>query len=221
MKKLFLAIRRGDVDLVRQLLEKQPELVHCTAKQPPKKDRGQSPLQVAIKTGQFEIAEYLIDRNADLNFMEAEACCNDWRAPVLHDAVIAAVMCSRWNTNDQLMGFQVYSTREEALRAYAVLEKMIRRGADVNGIDSFGYSVLFRFCLQAAQILPRSIRGEHREEKRVLTEALLEDLKRILELLKKAGADPTYQAPILGKSVLSYYREGPLAMLLKEAFGNP
>ena len=222
MKKLFLAIRHGDCGAVRQMIEKQPELVHCTAKQPPKKDDGQSPLQVAIKTGHFEIAEYLIERNADLNFMEAETSCNTWRAPVLHDAVIAAVMCSRWNTNDRWMGFQVFSTEEKALQAYAVLEKMLQLGADVNGVDSFGYSVLFRFCLQAEQILPRWIRDEHREaDDRVLTEELREDLKRILELLKKAGADPAYQAPILGKSVLSYYQEGCLALLLKETFGNP
>ena len=153
MKKLFLAIRHGESETVRQLIEKNPELVNCTAKQPPKKDDGQSPLQVALKTGQFEIAEYLIERNADLNFMEAETSCNKWRAPVLHDAVIAAVMCSRWNTLDQLRGFQVFSTEEKALQAYAVLEKMLQRGADVNGVDSIGYSVLFRFCLQALYLL--------------------------------------------------------------------
>ena len=43
----------------------------------------------------------------------------------------------------------------------------------------------------------------------------------LVRLLKKAGADPAYQAPILGKSVLSYYQEGCLALLLKETFGNP
>ena len=221
MKKLFLAIRHGESETVRQLIEKNPELVNCTAKQPPKKDDGQSPLQVALKTGQLEIADYLIKRNADLNFMEADSCCNDWRAPVLHDAVIAAVMCSRWNTLDRLMGFRVFSTEEKALQAYAVLEKMLQRGADVNGVDSFGYSVLFRFCLQAEQILPTWIRNEHREANdHVLTEELREDLKRILNLLKKAGADPAYRAPILGRSVLAYYQEGSLAMLLKEAFEN-
>ena len=51
MKKLFKAIRNNDLDTVRQLIEKKPELVNCTAKQPPKKDDGQSPLQVALKTG--------------------------------------------------------------------------------------------------------------------------------------------------------------------------
>ena len=222
MKKLFLAIRRGELETVKQLIEKNPALVNCTAQQPPKKDDGQSPLQVALKTGNFEIADYLIGRNADVNFMEAESCGSQWRAPVIHDAVIAAVMCSRWNTNDPYQGFRAFSTENQAGRACAVLAKMLDRGADVNAVDSFGYSVLFRFCIQAEQILPRQIPGECRESKdRLFTEALREDLVRILKLLKQAGADPAYQAPVLGKSVLARYQEGSLAMLLKEVFGNP
>ena len=76
MKKLFKAIRDKDFELVIQLISSNPELANCTAKQPPKKDDGQSPLQVALKTGAFEIANYLIDNGADLNFMEDESCCN-------------------------------------------------------------------------------------------------------------------------------------------------
>ncbi|WP_243428900.1 ankyrin repeat domain-containing protein [Clostridium botulinum] len=74
MKKLFIAIRQGDINTVKILLEKKPELISCTAKQPPKKDHGQSPLQVAIKSGNFEIAEYFLDCGADVNFMEKESC---------------------------------------------------------------------------------------------------------------------------------------------------
>ncbi|MCT4595158.1 MAG: ankyrin repeat domain-containing protein [Anaeromicrobium sp.] len=39
---------------------------------PPKKDDGQSPLQVALKTGNFQIADFLIDNGANLNFMEVD-----------------------------------------------------------------------------------------------------------------------------------------------------
>ena len=51
MKKLFTAIRSSDLEMVQQLIEKKPALANCVAKQPPKKDDGQSPLQVALKTG--------------------------------------------------------------------------------------------------------------------------------------------------------------------------
>ena len=48
MKKLFKAIRNGDFNEVKEIITKKPELVNCVAKQPPKKDDGQSPLQVAL-----------------------------------------------------------------------------------------------------------------------------------------------------------------------------
>lgn len=70
--------------MVRTLIENKEELVNCVAKQPPKKDDGQSPLQVALKTGALDIVEYLIDCGADLNYMEDESCCNEWRTPVIH-----------------------------------------------------------------------------------------------------------------------------------------
>ena len=117
MKKIFKAIKDKDFDLVRTLIENKEELVNCVAKQPPKKDDGQSPLQVALKTGALDIAEYLIDCGADLNYMEDESCCNEWRTPVIHDAINAAVMKCRWNTNDKIRGFIEYSTEKEARKA--------------------------------------------------------------------------------------------------------
>ena len=138
MKKLFKAIRAQDYELVKQIIEAKPELVNCTAKQPPKKDDGQSPLQVALKTGAFDIADYLINQGADLNFMEDASCCNSWRTPVVFDAITAAVMTSRWNTNTSYGGLQVFSTLEDADRAYEILEKMLQAGADPNRTDSYG-----------------------------------------------------------------------------------
>ena len=35
MKKLFTAIRASDFEMVRQIIEKKPELVNCVAKKPP------------------------------------------------------------------------------------------------------------------------------------------------------------------------------------------
>ncbi len=97
MKKLFTAIRQGDSETVKELIKKNPELVNCVAKQPPKKDYGQSPLQVAFKSsgGTTEMVHYLIEKGANVNFMESKDCCNEWRAPVLHDAIIAACEMAR------------------------------------------------------------------------------------------------------------------------------
>lgn len=161
MKKLFQAIRQGNTAAVRELLEKKPELISCTAKQPPKKDDGQSPLQVALKTNRLEIAEYLLDLGADVNFMEAENCASGWRAPVLHDAVNAAVMNSRWSVNSQAMygGIKVFHTREEADRAYLILKRMLDLGADIRGVDSYGNSCVAG--LPAGETDPARIQSHH------------------------------------------------------------
>ena len=62
MNKLFKDIRHSDVDAVRVAISKNITVVNevYTAKAP-KKDIGQSPLQVAIKCGEFEIIELLVN----------------------------------------------------------------------------------------------------------------------------------------------------------------
>jgi hypothetical protein len=220
MKKLFTAIRASDLEMVRQIIEKNPELVNCVAKQPPKKDDGQSPLQVALKSGNTAIANYLLDMGAEVNFIEDESCCNAWRTPVIHDAINCAVMSCRWNTNDKNMGFKVFSTKEKAAEALDVLKRMLDMGADVNALDSYGNSGSNRFALQAKQILPSYNYVEHREGKdRIFTEELHEDLRSVLQALKDAGADISYKAPNLGYSVREFCSEGSISILFDEVFG--
>lgn len=216
MKKLFQAIRSSDFDTVKQLLDKKPELISCTAKQPPKKDDGQSPLQVALKTGNFEIANYLLDLGADVNFMEADTCCNEWRAPVIHDAIVAAVMCSRWNVNSSLYGgLKEFSTKEKADVAYQILERIIGLGADVNAKDSYGVSCMWRFCSQARQILPTYNHVQQKLlEDRIFTSELKDDLSRIFCILLENGMDLEYIAPSFSCSAKEMYGEEPVGYFL-------
>ena len=217
MKKLFKAIRDRNIELVKQLIDSNPELVNCTAKQPPKEDDGQSPLQVALKAGAFDIAEYLINNGADLNFMEDESCCNEWRTPVIHDAINAAVMSSRWNINNQHMGFKVFSTEENAITARRVLEKMLQLGSDINKLDSYGISGIWRFCLQAKQILPSFNYSTDCEcDDRIFTVELETDLVSILKLLYSYGADLSYVSPNVGFAVKEFYTKGSMAKLLSQ-----
>ena len=217
MKKLFKAIRDKNIELVKQLIINDPVLVNCTAKQPPKKDDGQSPLQVALKTGAFDIADFLIDNGADLNFMEDESCCNTWRAPVIHDAINASVMSSRWNTNNPYTGFEVYSTEENAITARKLLEKMLQLGSDINKLDSYGSSGIWRYCLQANQILPRFNYATNCEcDDRIFTVELETDLLSILKLLCKYGADLSYVSPNVGLTVKAFYANGSMAKLLSQ-----
>lgn len=202
MKKLFTAIKRGDADTVRSLLDKKPDLIRCTATKPPKQDDGQSPLQVAIRSQMPEIAEFLLDRGADVDFMESEDCCNSWRMPAFHDAVVMAVMFSRWNVLRPDGQIEVHSTRERADTAYRLLERIMSQVTDIRACDSYGNSCMDRAVLDARRILPGFHFGTKEVLKdRVVTEELSGDLTRIFDLLRSAGAqlravDPDVREPV-------------------------
>lgn len=62
MNKLFADIRHGDIDAVKSAISKNPEVVNeMFSGSKPKKDIGQSPLQVALKCAQFDIIDLLLD----------------------------------------------------------------------------------------------------------------------------------------------------------------
>ncbi len=217
MKKLFQAIRKHDFETVKELIEAKPELVNCVAKQSPKSDDGQSPLQVALKTGGLTISEYLLDHGADVNFMESKDCCNAWRAPVIHDAINAAVMCSRYNTRDYDSGkYIVENDKKLAERALRILERMIAMGADVNAADSYGNTCLWRFCLQAAQILP-SYDYQNKAEltDRKFTKEVADDLSKIVKVLRRAGMDMKAPDRHTGKTAIEYYKGQSIVKILK------
>ncbi|MDO4381299.1 MAG: ankyrin repeat domain-containing protein [Clostridia bacterium] len=193
MKKLFQAIRKKDNDTVKQLIEKQPKFVNCIAKQPPKKDDGQSPLQIAIKTGNFEIADFLIERGSDVNFIEPEGSYDDWRMPVLNYAILAAVMNCRHNSKFESGGkifFQEFSSKEKADASFGILKRLLESGADVGKKESHGASCVWRLCKSAEDILPSYSWEEHRvSDSAEVTSQWRSDLSRIFAVLKEYGAD--------------------------------
>ena len=214
MKKLFTAIHKGDLDTVQKLLDKDPALIACTAKKPPKNDDGQSPLQVALKSGQLEIAVFLLDRGADVNFIESPDCVNDWRMPVLQDAITCAIMCCRWNTVAPDSTVEVFSTQERADAAFAILERMIS-AADVTCKDSCGNGCHERAILSARQILPRWDRAAKcAMDDRKLTDELRHDLSRIFRLLIDAGVPTDNNDPNWGMPLAQVYKDEPVGEFL-------
>lgn len=171
MKKLFTFIRQGKLDEVKRILEKKPELVHCVSGALPKKDHGQSTLQVALKAGNYEIADYLIEHGADINFMEAEDDDPGVRAPVLFDAInsmIASLYYKRFDDSETAFGF---------------VKKLVERGADVNKLASNGYDAInwavseAELLFERASVYPQS------------QEAVRKQLARLLDFLIEHGAD--------------------------------
>lgn len=210
MKKLFTAIRKKDFETVKNLINKSPDLISCVSSGAPKTDEGQSPLQVALKSSSCEIINFLLDKGADINFIESQNASNPLRAPVIHDAINRAIMSTRWNVNHP-DGLEVFNSKEVADEAFDVLNKIILLGADVNALDSFGNSCLDRACLQARQILPRNNTND-----RILTDELKMDLNRIFKLLIEHGADLNYISPTaFGKTYIEQYRNEAVGLFLK------
>lgn len=194
MKKLFTVIRQGKLDEVKMILEKKPELVNCVSGALPKKDHGQSPLQVALKTGKYEIADYLISHGADVNFMEAEDDDPGLRAPVLFDAINATItsLC--------------YRRVDESDIAFDYVKLLIEKGADVNksasnGFDSINWSICTAELLFERPTIYPNVQEKVREQ-----------LTRILDILIENGADYVawanrghYPEPYPGPSNKSMY----------------
>lgn len=141
MKKLFKAIKRNDFEEVKRIIEshyEEPELVNCISKAPPKMDAGQSALQVAIKNGgwhDMRIISYLLDKGADVNYMEDDKGLNPneiacW--PVLMDMARAVYS----NSTELYFKYHPEETKGKSDDAIAVFERMLDLGADPNKTDN-------------------------------------------------------------------------------------
>lgn len=169
MRAFFQAIFKGDLDKVKEYLLKKPELINEAHKAPPKIDDGKSALQIAYCRGWFDIADYLIDQGADVNFYDTKSI-NVWKAPVIHDAIRAAIFSSRYIGN---IGYK--NTEAEFNRAFKSLNYLVSNGADVKSKDSYGNNCLMRACLDADQ-LPFNPKME-------------QDVSRVFKILVDNGAD--------------------------------
>lgn len=171
IKLFFKAISDGDLNKVSELLNNSTEYLSICNVSPPKKDDGQSGLQVSFKTGNFEIAELLIDKGADVNFMETSNI-NEWTAPVLHDCIRATI-------------FNSYTLQRDTKhfdKAFSLLELMLSKKADPNSTDSYGNNCLHRALLDARQMLDNPSTD-------FFNDILIKQLKNVFNALIKAGAE--------------------------------
>lgn len=188
MQKTFQLLRRGDIEGVRQILDRKPEEVNAVSGDKPKRDQGQSLLQVAIKSGHLDIADLLIDRGADLNFIEEPTELNPFCQPVIQTAGGRAVfdcrrMIKRWNGQ-----YEMYSSKEKADQSFKVFKKMLELGADISQKDSHGGTLLQNILRETKEVLPFfSWRTKETSDNVLITDELRHDLNRIYDLLIRYG----------------------------------
>lgn len=174
MNKLFKDIRHGDIEAVRAAISKNAAVVNevYNAKAP-KKDIGQSPLQVAVKCGEFEIIDLLLEKGADSDFMEDPAIVPPHSVcmSVLHDAIIGvfASLC-----------YKQYSHSEKYIDLIKIL---LENGADPNRKTSSEVFPIGTAVNYAEMILERG--GAYPDIQEITKKRLFESL----DLLIKYGAD--------------------------------
>lgn len=200
-KALFAAVRKHENNTARELFKIHPQLVHATGVAPPKKDDGQSPLQIACKTGNFEIAQLLIDLGADVSFQETSSI-NEWTAPVLHDAIRAAVFCTASGPG---------IAQEDSAKSFDLLKRFLTSGADPNARDSYGNNGLHRVLLDARI----RFSGDPEFPHSIANRDLEKDIGAIVRMLMLAGADPDGVHPKRESARSFAAREKALSSLLE------
>ena len=209
MQAIFKEIVDGEDQKVRDRITKDPSLVNLVATGQPKQYAGQSALQVAVRTGAFALARFLLENGADANFADTDSP-SGWAKSVLHDAAVAAVMRSRWvkmtiNKNSE-KEWSVRNSGADADEAFETLVTLLDAGAVVDAVDSKGATPLGRAALTANDVLPRRRDDQpERNDDRPLNPELVHDLSRIFEALMSRGADPDQVEPQLDMSLTQYY----------------
>ena len=181
MKKLFTMIRRGNLEEVAAMLDKKPDLISCLAKAPPKKDDGQSPLMVAIKSDNLEVAHLLLDRGADVNFADAiNPYGSNFGAPIWYDAIVQCFMRA---------GHTVGPGPERSKGYFLLLRRLLDMGMDPNQKTSYGLTAWQHALEEYDQFAHDSYPDYRVETAREEQRRLREMLKAVLDELLKHGAD--------------------------------
>ena len=171
IKTFFKAITESDFYKVLELLNFDKEYLTICNVAPPKNDDGQSGLQVAFKTGNFNIAALLIEQGADINFIETSEI-NEWTAPVLHDSIRATI----FNT------YMVQKDISKFDKAFSLLQIMLDKKSNPNSTDSYGNNCLHRAIMDSRQMIENPSAD-------LTNGVLLQQLKKVFKALISAGAD--------------------------------
>lgn len=185
IKEFVRCIQKHDYVQAKSLLDANPDLVHVTLKAPPAKYDGQSLLQIACRNAAAPIIEDLVNRGADVNFVETSEI-NEWTSPVIHDAVNMAV----WSTLEE--------PDEFIERMIAAVELLLKKGADPNRPDSLGDTPLRRFLDNAR----KRVGDVYFEQTYSRRNVQLRYLKQVHDLLLSYGAEPIYHKDD-GSSILT------------------
>lgn len=138
---LLLLIAHNNIEFIKILCEKCPELVH---EEGPKKH---NPLSLACKLGYFDIVKYLLDIGCDVNHKTHNNSTPLIYASIYgYNDIIDILLENNANINiinDEGFTALIYASRYGYLY---IVKKLLKNGATVNNVDVAGYSSLMYAC---------------------------------------------------------------------------
>ncbi len=132
------------------------------------------PLQVALETSNFEIVTFLLDHGADPNFMEKTSTANALNLPG-DPRCDHGIYCIRQLAT---RGARPKSEERDCRKAFAILQKMIEKGANLKLKDSYGNGCMARAVMDASKF---TVEEDAIDE--------INDVKRVFEYLVSQGGD--------------------------------
>lgn len=207
--RLFAAIRDNDYDRVKAIIDAEPELVNSVAPKRPLDTRGMSPLQVALSTGWHkDIADLLLDRGADVNYLAGDEWKSTDPMPVLFCAVNVALYNARRYEMDKNNDFVWRHGKAETDRAFGLLQRFVSLGADVNKPDKYGRNSLFEAVSSANMTGPlRDYQNGGFFPGRKMTPEQSEDIRRVIKFLIDSGADKTCVSSYTKKDITGTFKD--------------
>lgn len=173
METLFKAIDNSNIEKVKKDITDNPTLISSVAKEP-KELEGESLLQHAIKSSEFDIANFLIDNGADVNYI-GTGSLDKWELPILHVAIKTAIQNSRFPRRE------ADGPKNDGVlfrNHFDLLKRILEEGADVHQVDSYGNLPIMRAVLDALNL-----------DLSITDDELDEDIAEVFKLLVDHGCD--------------------------------
>ena len=172
------------MDEVTRILDNNPDLISCLAVAPPKKDHGQSPLMVAIKSDNPAVAHLLLDRGADVNFQDAPSQPHNESCPIWYLAVGQCFMDAGNYVSQEM--------KDRSKEFFLLLRRLLDMGMDPNqkATSDFWSRNAWQYALDQYDYFARSSYSSYNTEgDKSHNRQLREMLKAVLDELLAHGVD--------------------------------
>lgn len=220
-KDIFTLIKENNIEKVKELVTKNPNIVNERSQGKPYDIRGMIPFQVALCTNWHkEIAKFLLKYDFNVNHIVTDGNKNPEVRPLLFDVVNVAL----WNTirydyDVNTKSFYYTSSTNNQIESYEMLKEFIKRGSNVNITDNYNRNSLFNAVSEINMIYQTDHKtNKFYPQRQILKKETIDNYIKILRLLIDAGADKNSTSSYTEKNIKETYQNELIWNYLKDLF---